>query len=101
MDNFTLTFEEKKSVTFTCSRCTESVCPEKEKKKLLLTLFTSSIKHNVTCLPRKGITSVEWFDYNDVVCSTELVEWGRTYSTPPPHWKLKQLKKTTDHKHTS
>ena len=29
----------------------------------------------------------EWFDYNEVVCSTELIEWGRTYSTPPPHWK--------------
>ena len=29
----------------------------------------------------------EWFDYNEVVCSTELIELGRTYSTPPPHWK--------------
>ena len=29
----------------------------------------------------------EWFDYNEVVCSTELIEWDRTYSTPPPHWK--------------
>ena len=60
-------------------------------------------KFVIACLRHRFITTLrvslekesydtKWFDYNDRSC---------TYSTPPPHWKLKGLKRRTEHKHTT
>ena len=60
--------------------------PGKEKKFVIACLlhrFNTTLRVSL----EKESFDTEWFDYNEVVRSTELIELGRTYSTPPPHWK--------------
>ena len=94
MDNFTLSCVRRK---INCDSRVQDihtfhsisrVFARKRRKKFLIACLPHRFNTSLRVSLGKESYDTEWFDYNDVTS---------TYSTPPSHWKLKGLKRRTDH----